>query len=198
MKELIIYLINSNEISLETLLESFYLSPIEKESFEKYKVESVKKEKIVSYYLKKKYVGSYEVDVNGKPISNHKYFNISHSHGYVVLVIDDAPIGIDVETIRPVNKSLVDVVTNKEEKEYVYDDASFYEVWTNKEALVKAYGSGIKQRPDTIPGLPVNGVRSYKDKLYFNRSIRYQDVVISVSRQSSEDYSIKIETITLL
>ena len=190
--ELKIYLFDTRDISIDDLLSAHYVSPIEKESFEKYKVESVKKEKIASSYLKNKYIHNYRIDENGKPVSNSQYFNISHSHGIVVLVIDTVPVGIDIEMVRPVKEELVKYVSTEEEKEYIEDEASFYEIWTNKEALVKAYGTGIKQKPDTIVALPINGIRKYKDKIYYNKTINYQGYIIAVSREGNEDYTLDI------
>ena len=187
-----IHLLNSNDIPWELLLNSKYISADEKASFNKYKNETTKKEKIVSTILKKKYIGEYHLNDFGKPICDDKYFNISHSHGFVVFVVDDVPVGIDIETIRPVKPSLNDYVTNDEEKQYIDDEESFFEIWTNKEALVKADGCGIKQKVDTIPALPINGIKEYKGKRYRTKTVRYQDCVITVAREKEEDFSLEI------
>ena len=185
-----IYLLDYKNIPLDVLLNSQYISPMEKESFNKYTVEAVRKEKIASTYMKNKYIGKYHRNENGKPISEDKCFNLSHSHGVIVLVIDTVPVGIDIELTRQVEDDLKRFVTNEGEALYVHDETSFYEIWTNKEATVKADGVGIKERPDKLPGLPINGQRVYKDKTYNNRTIKYGDYVITVSRESIEDFSL--------
>lgn len=187
-----IYLLDFKNIPLDVLLNSQYISPMEKESFNKYTVEAVRKERIASTYMKNKYIGKYTRNENGKPICEDKCFNLSHSHGVIVLVIDKVPVGIDIELTRQVENDLKKFVTNEGEALYVHDETSFYEIWTNKEATVKADGVGIKERPDKLPGLPINDKRVYKDKTYNNRTIKYGDYVITVSRESTEDFSLDI------
>ena len=187
-----VYLLDYRALPLSFLMDSKYLSELEKISFEKYKNENVKKEKIVSAILKNKYIGDYHLNEYGKPISNNKYFNISHSDGYIALAIDQVPVGIDIENIRNAEEDLRNYISNDEEKKYIHDDESFFEVWTNKEALVKANGNGINQKINTIQSLPLNAIRTYDNKTYFNKTIKYQNLVITVSRASSDDFNINI------
>lgn len=187
-----VYLLDYRALPLSFLMDSKYLSELEKISFEKYKNENVKKEKIVSAILKNKYIGDYHLNEYGKPISNNKYFNISHSDGYIALAIDEVPVGIDIENIRIAEEDLRNYISNDEEKKYIHDDESFFEVWTNKEALVKANGNGINQKIKTIQSLPLNAIRTYDNKTYFNKTIKYQNLVITVSRASSDDFNINI------
>ena len=187
-----IYLINCKDVSLDSLLNSKYISLLEKSSFDKYKNDEVKKEKIASAYLKNKYVGKYHLNELGKPISDNVYFNVSHSHYLVGLVIDNVPVGIDIEKIRPVDKKLSDYVSDELEKNYIHDDQSFYEIWTNKEALVKCVGTGIKMKMNTIPGLPINNKREYQGNIYFNKTIKHRDFIITISRQKDEDFTPEI------
>ena len=187
-----IHLFNYQDISLDDLLNSKYLSNSERLSFETFKNESVKKEKIVSTILKNKYIGEYHLNEFGKPISDSAFFNISHSHGYIALVIDHVPVGIDIEKVRPVEDNLKSYISNEEEKNYIRNDESFFEIWTNKESLVKANGNGINQKPISIPGLPVNGKRIYNNKTFFNKTIKYQDLVITVSREQSKDFDLEV------
>lgn len=187
-----VYLLDYRSLPLSFLMDSKYLSELEKISFQKYKNENVKKEKIVSAILKNKYIGDYHLNEYGKPISNNKYFNISHSGGYIALAIDQVPVGIDIENIRNAEEDLRNYISNDEEKKYIHDDESFFEVWTNKEALVKANGNGINQKIKTIQSLPLNSIRTYDNKTYFNKTIKYQDLVITVSRASSDDFAINI------
>ena len=187
-----VYLLDYRSLPLSFLMDSKYLSELEKISFQKYQNENVKKEKIVSAILKNKYIGDYHLNEYGKPISNNKYFNISHSDGYIALAIDQVPVGIDIENIRNAEEDLRNYISNDEEKKYIHDDESFFEVWTNKEALVKANGNGINQKINTIQSLPLNAIRTYDNKTYFNKTIKYQNLVITVSRASSDDFNINI------
>ena len=187
-----IYLIDYSLLSLDYLLGSSYLTPLDKESFNKYTVENVKKEKIVSTILKRKYIGDYYLNEYGKPLIKDKCFNISHSHGYIALVIDTVNVGIDIEKIRDVDSDLMDYISNIEERNYIHDSFSFFEIWTNKEALVKASGTGIRDKPNSIPGLPLNGIIMYNNKNYFNKTIRYDDLIITTSKEDVNDYEIEI------
>ena len=187
-----VYLLNYQDIPSNILLNSKYLSKVEKISFEQYKNEDVKKEKIVSAILKNKYIGEYHLNEFGKPISDKIFFNISHSHGYIALVIDQVSVGIDIEKIRVVEDNLKNYISSEEEKKYITDDASFFEIWTNKESLVKANGNGINQKPNAIPSLPINGKRTYNNKTFFNRTIEYLDLIITVSREDDVDFDLEI------
>lgn len=190
--QLKIYLLDYRDIPLDYLSNSIYLSLEEKFSLEKYLNIDVKKEKMVSTILKNKYIGDYYLNEFGKPLNKDKYFNISHSHGYIALIIDQVPVGIDIEKVRLSDEDLRNYISNEEEKKYVHDDESFFEVWTNKEALVKANGNGINRKINTIPGLPINSIKEYDNKTYFNKTIKYQDLIITVSRESNKDFDIDV------
>ena len=115
MKRLFVLYFDTSNVTIDDLLKSPYLSNKDKLSFEKYKNEETKKEKIVSAIFKNKYIGKYKINENGKPISENRFFNISHSHGLVVFIEDVVPVGIDIEQIRAVKNDLIDFVSNKEE-----------------------------------------------------------------------------------
>lgn len=75
-------------------------------------------------------------------------FNISHSGTLVMCAAQtNGNIGIDVEEIKPINKTdFYSCWTPKETKE-IYKDPKdysiFYIYWTKKEAVVKAIGNGL-------------------------------------------------------
>lgn len=79
------------------------------------------------------------------------FFNLSHSAGVSVLAFDrDHEIGVDVEQIVSDFEYLpvVDRFFNGEEKKNLLTPKSggimeFYRIWTRKEALLKAIGTGI-------------------------------------------------------
>lgn len=185
--------VDSNKLSLEDLLSSSFLSEENIMELSRYKLEETKKEKAVSLILKNKYIGEYSLNENGKPISKDCYFNISHSKGYVVFIKDDVPIGVDIEKIRPVEDDLKEYISSKEEKEYIKDEKSFYEIWTNKESLTKCIGTGIKEKIKDIPSIPINDVKSYKNKKYRSKTIKYLDSVICVTRENESPFEIKIQ-----
>ena len=108
---------------------------------------------------------------NGKPYVKdlNVEFNISHSGDFAVCAVNETPIGIDVEKLRPVDLRVAKRVCDKEElfylfgkapeaSEFVYTEKKelitrFFEIWTAKEACVKQIGSGIKDigvKPETL------------------------------------------------
>ncbi len=85
------------------------------------------------------------------------HFNISHCKKAIAVAVNDSPIGIDVECIGRENDSLARYVLNDDElrQTEASEDPSalFAKYWTQKEAVFKFYGSGIR---DDIKNLLVN------------------------------------------
>ncbi len=97
----------------------------------------------------------------GKPyaIGLDVHFNISHSHDMVVCVVDDTPVGVDIEKIRAVNLNVAKRICSDNELLYIFgrtpnnsdfnycDDINiltrFFKIWTSKEAYGKLIGEGI-------------------------------------------------------
>ena len=149
--------------------------------------------RLSSAYLKRKYVGDWEVSDFGKPISKTCFFNISHCDGLTAIVIADNDVGIDVEKVRPINDELKHYVCAENELEAAETDIGFFTVWTNKESLSKAEGSGLTRFPNTIPALPLSGKREFNGEIYFSRSMIVGDNVLSVTRRGGKDFGLKIE-----
>ena len=87
---------------------------------------------------------------NGKPFfkNNNIYFNISHSHEYVITVISENEIGIDIEKIRKININTINKFTTSSEKKYILSskeeiEKRFFLLYTLKEAYIKLYGKRI-------------------------------------------------------
>lgn len=76
------------------------------------------------------------------------HYNISHSGEYVVCVVHDDAVGVDIEYIGPFDLPLAKELFTKEEYQYVLNDregglGAFYDIWTLKESYVKAVGEGL-------------------------------------------------------
>lgn len=93
------------------------------------------------------------VDQKGKPalVNRPLFFNLSHSGPYLVLALNGrADVGVDVET-RQLSASQVHRLARRylhpEEQHWLlaqnHPEQAFIRLWTAKEALVKAQGSGI-------------------------------------------------------
>ena len=88
---------------------------------------------------------------HGKPyIEGAPYFSISHCKEGIAVAINDTPIGIDIEAIRHADKELIERVMNEEEIQLIANcqepiaERIFTRLWTQKEAIVKAQGTGIE------------------------------------------------------
>lgn len=95
-------------------------------------------------------------DSQGKPyLTNYPqiYFNISHGKEMVVCGVDYAPLGVDVEAVRPVKPTLFRRVLTEKELHYLEmiresdgENAwyrEFFRLWTLKESYAKAVGKGL-------------------------------------------------------
>ena len=179
----------------KTKIDDSIFSLEDKKQLEQYTNDNVRREKTLSLYVKREYIGEYFLNESGKPLSKDKFFNISHKDQYLVFVIDEVPVGVDIEHVKPVKDGLINFIASEEEKAYIKDKQSFYEIWTSKEAITKANGKGIKQKIDTIPSLPLDNIHTFEGKTYCNRTVVFKDYVITVSRESHEDYRLTIEEI---
>ena len=80
-------------------------------------------------------------------IEEGPYFSISHCKSGIAVAVSDQPIGIDIETIRPLKIELVKKTMNPIEQEVILantqPDWAFTRLWTKKEAFLKLKGTGI-------------------------------------------------------
>jgi 4'-phosphopantetheinyl transferase len=109
----------------------------------------------------------YEKNKYGKPFlanTNAAHFNISHSGNWVVCVVDDEPVGIDVEIIRLIDINIAERFFSKDEHNMLLNETDeerqniFYKIWTVKESYIKAEGKGLS--------IPLNSFSSeFKDSV---------------------------------
>lgn len=106
-----------------------------------------------------------ETDHDGRPYlsGSDLFVSISHSHQGVACAISYEPVGIDLELIRPVRKSLIDYVCLENERAYVLQTPQpdtvtapetlkrFFQVWTAKEACFKKTPGQVLLKIDTLP-----------------------------------------------
>ena len=193
MKKVTVYLFNINNKTSEELKGSLFLIERDLEELNRFKVEEVLKEKLASRILKRKYVGEFHFNEHGKPLSDNIYFNSSDSKGLVALAVSPVPVGIDIERVRDYKDNMRDYISSYEEKEYIRNEYNFYEVWTSKEGLVKCVGTGINKRVNEIPAFPLNGKKSYENKVFFSKTFRRNDYIFSVTIESAEDFEIEFK-----
>ena len=87
---------------------------------------------------------AWQYNEHGKPFwPDGPFFSISHCKEAIAVVVDERPIGIDIEHIHRLDPELIQRTMNKQEQEQIHDARDFTRLWTQKEAVVKAQGVGI-------------------------------------------------------
>lgn len=72
------------------------------------------------------------------------HFNLSHSHGVMMLGISHVPIGVDIEKVRDVDFSKFTFLDAQNREE-------FFEKWTERESYLKFIGEGLTRFRREIP-----------------------------------------------
>ena len=135
---------------------------------------------------------------NGKPyFANGPYFNISHSGKYVLMVVSTAEIGVDIEEIKDKDMSSLVRIFNEAEAKMIKEHSDFYYLWCAKESLIKCMGLSVGKVRE-IPGLPLNGLKTYKGKDYQCKSFIYDKHIVSITREGNEEYEIDIKKVNKL
>lgn len=150
------------------------LSSSETNRLERFKVQAKQDEFLVSRGLLRLVLGAYlgkdpqqlaiEVDPFGKPYlrGSELGFNISHSSKVLLCACGlSLHIGVDVQEIYAIRGQdrIVERYFSPAEKEYLNQMGSpsrdsFFELWSAKEALLKAVGSGFQTDPAQISLVP--------------------------------------------
>ena len=127
----------------------------------------------------------FEKTETGKPYAKDLpvEFNISHSGDMVACTVDDKPVGIDIEKIRPIDITVAKrICTDDEllylfghkptEQDYAYTTDTkilirFFELWTAKEAYGKCTGTGMSEiRKQVRASVQVNLWEEYIVSIY--------------------------------
>ena len=135
---------------------------------------------------------------NGKPyFANGPYFNISHSGKYVLMAVSTAEIGVDIEEVKNKDMSSLVRIFNEAEAKMIKEHSDFYYLWCAKESLIKCMGLTVGKVRE-IPGLPLNGLKTYKGKDYQCKSFIYDKHIVSITREGNEEYEIDIKKVNKL
>ena len=135
---------------------------------------------------------------NGKPyFANGPYFNISHSGKYVLMAVSTAEIGVDIEEIKNKDMSSLVRIFNEAEAKMIKEHSDFYYLWCAKESLIKCMGLTVGKVRE-IPGLPLNGLKTYKCKDYQCKSFIYDKHIVSITREGKEEYEIDLKKVNKL
>lgn len=92
----------------------------------------------------------FKFNKDNKPfiVNNNIFYNISHSSNYVIAVVSDKEIGIDIEKIRETNIKSINYFASSKEKEYILLEHNnlfkrLFEIYTLKEAYIKMVGKSV-------------------------------------------------------
>ncbi|NOQ70358.1 MAG: 4'-phosphopantetheinyl transferase superfamily protein [Crocinitomix sp.] len=106
---------------------------------------------LVALYCKENAIhfdwNQWEVSPDGKPMISGVKFNISHSGTIVIAGFSSVEIGIDIELIKEIDLTGMKRHFHQDEKQHISSAQrktdAFFNVWTRKEAFLKAKGIGI-------------------------------------------------------
>ena len=155
------------------------------------------KDKLLSLgagFLMKKYLpeGEIEVKESGKPyLENGPFFNVSHSEEYVVFASDESrEVGVDIEKINENKIDGIRYVLDEEENK-IEDINALFQVWSNKESLVKCISYELKNIKD-MKGIPLEGKRIVDEESYYTKSLIFNGYSLSLTLKGEEPFNIEI------
>lgn len=88
------------------------------------------------------------------------HFNLSHSGSWVACALGRAPLGVDVERVRPFDMDLAERFFTPRENAFLRSAPAgerhlrFFELWTLKESFLKAVGCGLSMPLNSFSVLP--------------------------------------------
>lgn len=173
---------DTNFFSPEALKQAYgRLSPSRKEHIDRLKKQedkcrSLTGELLVQKLLAEQFSVSGAVlhrGANGQPYLTgcNLYVSIAHCDEKVACAVSHAPVGIDIEKLRPVNLKLCRHICTAEETQYLLQGNQeikdqpcekpevihrFFRIWTAKEAYFKKLGTGITDLK-SVNTLPLQG-----------------------------------------
>ncbi len=148
---------NINEYT-EVEINDFYskLSQQDKSKIDKIINNTKKKQSIVgrmllNELLNREYnINYFELELtinnNEKPYIKNKsiYFNISHSYNYVICVVNNKEIGVDIEKLRKINFQNIKYFATESEKRYIKNSYKrAFQIYTLKESYFKMLGDNL-------------------------------------------------------
>lgn len=74
------------------------------------------------------------------------HFNVSHSGALVAAVVDDAPVGVDVQHVGTASPDVGRRYFHPSEQLRIGDSRAFHTLWALKESYVKQTGAGLATR----------------------------------------------------
>lgn len=150
------------------------LNPTETARVQRYQQEKDRQARIISKAILRVLLGRYlaidpkevrfQSDKNKKPFvgqtnGNQLQFNISHSGDWILIAVSDTSVGIDLEQADASfnYQNMLSFSFSQPEINFIkqsdFPYQSFYQLWTRKECLLKATGTGLIDELTLIPSL---------------------------------------------
>ena len=172
---------------------------MQKEKALRYKNEIDQVRSLASSYLMNK-LSKEPIQFNdtGKPFfAKGPFFNVSHSGQFIIMAVSNKEVGVDIEENVEKDMSSLIRIFNEAEAKMIKEHADFYYLWCAKESLIKCIGSSINKIRE-IPAIPLNGLKTFKGEDYQCQTFIYEKHIISITRESKEQFEAKIERINQL
>ena len=120
-----------------------------------------------------------------KPYLDNINLSITHCDNYYLLAVSNYEIGIDVERVKNYNPSILKKTNTKNELNYIRENPyeRFFIIWTLKESLVKACGTGFVGFPNEIE-VDIKKIKNgflYKNKIFYSKYYKFLDYYISIT-----------------
>ena len=142
-------------------INNFYMKipKLKKDRIDKYKNYESKTRSIVAEIAFSELLAKKNISYNSLEYYNNEYgksylknnnlfFNISHSFDYVITIISNKEIGIDIEKIRKTPFNVINQFATEKEKEYILSSSKnieerIFKIYTLKEAYFKMLGTNL-------------------------------------------------------
>lgn len=124
-------------------------------------------------------------------------YNVSHSGNWVVCAVSSAEVGIDVEERKGMQLEIAKRFFSQREQDYLFSfekaaqETIFYDIWSLKEAYIKAIGKGLYQPLDEFSVIKKDGgfelitQEGAKDSYFFKQYDIGDDYSLSVCSQEN-------------
>ncbi len=81
--------------------------------------------------------------------------SVTHAGSFVAVAVSTmGRVGVDIETITRDHRELIEIACAPEERDSIRSGGDFAVVWTRKEAVLKALGSGLRRPPSDVVTSP--------------------------------------------
>ncbi|PFB31338.1 4'-phosphopantetheinyl transferase [Bacillus cereus] len=153
---------------------------------------------------------------NGKPIlifPKSVHFNVSHAGRWVVCIVDEEPVGIDIEGIQEIDLDIAKRFFTKDECDYIMQPIKiseqrkrFFQIWTMKECYVKATGEGLSKSLQSfsvcidnlnVKIIQANSIEQYR-KWQFEQCIIDKNYILSAASFKKTEKIIFLESSVFL